>query len=63
MAALGEITIVFATDDFKNAMEARKYLHKELFAKIDSNIESVNGYKGKFTALDVTALEVYDDVD
>jgi hypothetical protein len=62
MATLGEITIIFDTDDFENAEEARKYLHKDLLVLINSFYVSATGRKGKFKALDVIELEVYDDV-
>lgn len=62
MAVLGEMTIVFATNDFANDEEARKHLHKELLMKILSDVESVTGYRGKLNALDVTDLQIYDDI-
>lgn len=63
MAALGEITIVFETDDLKNGEEARKHLHKDLLAYFVSEAGLLSGLKVRLKALDVTHLEIYDDVD
>lgn len=59
--ALGEITIVFSSDDLTTD-EAKKHLNKDLLIKITSYVESVTGFKGKLKALDVTEVVVYDDV-
>lgn len=61
-AVLGEMTIVFVTKDFENSEEAKKHLHKDLMIYLNSRIESVTGYKGTVKALDVTDLEIYEDI-
>lgn len=62
MAVLGEMTIVFTTDDLKSEEEAKRHLNKDLLVMISSYVESVTGFKGKLKALDVTELKIYDDV-
>lgn len=62
MAVLGEMTIVFTTDEFGNSEEAKKHLHKDLLILISSHFESVTGSKGNLQALDVTELEIYDEI-
>jgi len=59
---MGECKLIFTTDDFASAEDAKKKYHEDLPVLIDVTVTLPSGRKIKKTAIDITDLLIYDDV-